>query len=160
MACWNLALRFSRSLNFRRGQRGVTEVGVKDSSSITHSCVRRPGFLGLNLTNGAAAPRVLAEGFRATDKLSKRPTGGGIGTFCTGSAAAGAAAEEGSITGAGLSVGFSGGVVGSPETEAGLLGVATPRLATGRGFAFNFGGIMSNVGRGWESWASDLQNTS
>ena len=109
--------------------------------------MRRPGFLGLNLTNGAAVPRVLAEGFRATDKLSKRPTGGGIGTFCTGSAAAVVAAEEGSVTGAGLSVGFSGGVVGSPEMEAGLLGVATPRLATGRGFAFNFGGIMSNVGK-------------
>ena len=102
--------------------------------------MRRPGFLGLNLTNEAAVPRALAEGFRATDRLSKRPAGGGIGTFCTGSAAA----EEGSVTGVVLSVGFSGGVVGSPEIEAELLGVATPRLATSRGFAFNFGGIMSD----------------
>lgn len=117
--------------------------------------MRRPGFLGLNLTNGAAAPRVV-EGFRATDKLSKRPTGGGIGTFCTGSGAA----EEGSVIGAGQSVGFSGGVVESPEMEAELLGAATPRLATGRGFAFNFGGIMSNVERRWESWDCDLQNAS
>lgn len=111
----------------------------------THSLLRLPGFLGLNFTGGALAPRtptVVVFGVR----LSSRPAGGAIGAIGAGGCNDWASADASACCVEDRAEPSVAGVEDAAEAApGGGAEAAAPRRGTTRGFAFSFGGMVSEL---------------